>query len=109
MKKFVFLSKVSKICKDAFYSCSCLTKIEFSQNSHLQTIESHAFSGTSIEGIVIPSKASKICGNAFSDCFSLQIVEISEESELETFPLSAFDDYEYTIFMIPSNKIYLIK
>ena len=109
IEKIFIPPKVSKICEDAFHFCQNLAKIEFSQNSNLQTIESHAFSCSAVKEIIIPPKVSKICEYAFSDCYRLQIVEISDKSELESFPLSAFYGCENAIFMIPSNKMSLIK
>ena len=56
----VFISKnVTVVCYNAFYCCDYLRKIEFEKGSNLLTIEDNAFTGSSIETLIIPSNIQK--------------------------------------------------
>ena len=65
------LQHVTKIHERTFLFCSHPTKIDFSENSELQTIESSAF-----ESISIPSKGTQISPDASKDCQNLKTIVI---------------------------------
>ena len=78
-------SKVTTICRSAFYNCKNLRKVEISTNSNLQTIEYDTFSLSKIKNFFIPSQVT-IMEDAFNECNYLQLIEISAESKLKSLP-----------------------
>ena len=83
-----------------------MRQIEIPNNSNLEVIESHVFSRSSIEELVIPSKVTTISQTAFSVCDNLRIIEIPEESRPKSLPES-FHECKKLIIMIPQllNKL----
>ena len=67
-----FPAAITKIPEYAFYGCSSLTQIEFSNTSELTEIGTFAFAGcTNLKSITIPSKVTDIGKNAFLNTPSL--------------------------------------
>jgi hypothetical protein len=66
-------------CFGSFAKSVCI--ISFEWESRLTRIESSAFSGSSLQSIVIPRNVEILCSSCFSCCESLS--SISFESELE--------------------------
>jgi hypothetical protein len=70
------------ICSECFSSCKSLKSVSFESNSRLTGIESHAFSSSSLESIVIPRLTQFIDGSAFQ---GVKRSSISIESGNERF------------------------
>ena len=62
-----------------------------------------AFSGSSIENIIIPSQVRRIGKKAFFNCFRLHLVEIEEKSKLRKIELIIFFSSENVIITIPAD------
>lgn len=87
----------------AFYECEQLNKIEFSDDSLLETIEKESFSYSSIEKIKIPSTVKKIGDGCFSWCEKLEIVEFGENSNLLSIGKIAFYQSSLKFISLPSS------
>lgn len=96
----VIPSFIKKIASCAFYNCFNLKKVEFSNDSQLQIIDSYAFGLTRIESITIPSKVTRIGTKSFGYCSFLKKIEFSKNSELEIIKKFAFEHSRMTSFII---------
>lgn len=67
-------SGVRVIQKDAFYNCTFLKEVVFSDT--LECIEGNAFYNTSLERLVIPECVTCVAPFAFTQCWQLKQVEI---------------------------------
>ncbi len=100
LNKIIIPDSVISIGEYAFYECTALTAVNFTENSQLETIGDYAFyccsalkeitipTGVtvinyglflgchSLETIVIPDSVTSIGFNAFNDCYSLESVTI---------------------------------
>ena len=84
-------ARVTAIGNSAFYDCTSLTTVTFSEGSLLETISNYAFSYcTSLTSITIPAGVTSIGGGAFSGCRNLATVTFSEGSQLGTISSDAF-------------------
>lgn len=100
--KEVFIpSSITKISPHAFSQCQRLQKVEFSENSQLETIGKHAFSNCPIEVIKLPSSVKCLDSYCFSQCNQLKSIEISEDSELLSIGLWAFHNTLIENIFIP--------
>lgn len=94
-------SSIKTILPYSFYRCKKLQKINFQNNSMLQTIGKFAFYESSITSITIPSSTTRICCSAFSDCRKLESCVIPSNSELRIIEESAFAYTHLINFTIP--------
>ena len=78
-EKIVIPSFVKKICKNSFYNCQRLIKVEFQKNSQLVSIQNDCFSDSPIKGFCIPRSTKKIGSNAFDFCLGLNCIELLSE------------------------------
>lgn len=97
-------SFIKIISSYAFSFCQNLQIIEFEKNSQLKTIESNAFSNTSIEKFIVPSTVCQIGEDSFYGC-PIKILEFEENSQLKTLEQNLFLDSEIETIEIPSNVI----
>ena len=83
IQKVKMSNKITGIGEYAFYNCSFLDEVTFSEG--LQLIGEYAFSNCeSIKSISIPSNVIILDNHAFSGCFSLENVSFCEKSKLYT-------------------------
>jgi len=83
-------STVRIICENAFDRVQSLRSVLFDKGSGLETVDSFAFSHTSIESIRIPACVKYIGPFAFLGTFSLTEVLLPDDSQLTTIGTSAF-------------------
>lgn len=93
---------VTHICKNAFYLCNKLRKVEIPTNSELSFIGDSSFFDTSIESIYIPSHVKVISKYTFFECKRLKCIEFADDSELQEIKC-AFSDTSIENLMIPSQ------
>lgn len=63
---------ITSINRNAFYRCTSLTSVTFTEKSQLTSIEDWVFAGcTSLTSVEIPEGVTSIGGHAFSECTSL--------------------------------------
>lgn len=86
-----------------------LQRIEFTEDSKLQTIDEGAFRWSMIECITIPGEVTIIGNHAFSNCKKLRRIEFANESKLQTIESLAFDGSSIESITIPSRLIELEK
>lgn len=61
----------------AFYNCISLTDVDFSENSHLETIEMNAFNSCrGLKEITVPNSVVNLGERAFQDCSSLETIRL---------------------------------
>lgn len=70
--------------------CSCIEKVDFSEDSKLQSIEKNAFSYSSIKSICLPSTVESICDSSFCFCRNLSEVNFCDDSELRRIEKNSF-------------------
>ena len=58
----------------AFYNCSPLSSVTFSENSNLKTIGGKAFYKTALTSFFVPASVEEIEASIFSDCYKLSSV-----------------------------------
>lgn len=104
IEKAIIPSNIKKIISYAFYRCTNLKEIEFSNESELISIQNNAFTGASIENIVIPSHVKTIGSYSFA-CPMLKKIEFQKNSELELIDEFAFNDTKLESISIPSNVV----
>lgn len=76
MKSVIFPSSVSEIGIYAFYNCSSLTQINFTEG--LKTIDDGAFSGcTALASAILPYTVTDLGISVFENCSSLYNVQLS--------------------------------
>lgn len=102
IKKVIIPSEVTHIGKNAFCGCYNIRRIDFSNNSKLQTIEKSAFLNSTIESVSIPSEVVKIEIGAFC-CRMLLIIEINEKSKLRSIDNIFNNSSMNAILMIAPN------
>lgn len=100
IKNVTIPSFIKQIAPYAFSECKQLQKVDFSENSELNSIEDFAFSLSSIEFISIPSTVIKICGRAFFNCDKLKKVDFKSNSKL-----LSIDDYSFSYSKIEKISI----
>jgi len=87
--KVTIPSSVKTIGATAFYGCTELTEVIFSEGSEISEIPTGAFSGCSkLDGVVIPDTVKKIGYKAFNNCTSMKTVTFPDK--LETIDFYAF-------------------
>ena len=71
--KTVSIANATLIGRDAFYNCTSISNVEFSNN--IQKIDHSAFKNcSSISSIVIPDSVTHIDAYAFQNCYSLETI-----------------------------------
>ena len=89
---------------EAFYSCTSLATVTFSEGSQLNSIGDCAFyECESLEAIVIPASVTELGYLAFGGCTSLTSVTFAEGSQLESIGDWAFSGAALTSFEIPAS------
>lgn len=89
------------------FDCCGLKKVEFQENSQLQSIGIHGFASSAIESIKIPSQVTIIEDGAFCWCQQLLHVEFSMNSKIQTIEEGAFHGSVLESLSIPSNILNL--
>lgn len=67
---------VVTIGESSFRSCKNLNKINFAENSQLESIDDYAFADTGLTSIIIPDGVLTIGDYVFEDCNNLETIEI---------------------------------
>ncbi|KAK8899104.1 hypothetical protein M9Y10_001405 [Tritrichomonas musculus] len=93
---------IRRIASYSFYKHEKLKKIEFSDNSNIESIGEYAFDSTSIENLSIPAQIEQIGASAFDNCISLKKVEVPINSKLKFIEKMAFWNSSIESFTIPS-------
>jgi hypothetical protein len=83
--------------------CQGSGSISCESNSQLTQIESHAFSKSSLEPIVIPMSADILGSFCFSDCTSLSSISFGSNSRLTRLESNAFDNSSLESVVIPRS------
>ena len=78
VKRVVVHALVTEIADDAFRDWSNLAEIVFEQNSMLQSIGTHAFTGTALKSFTAPDSLRSIGEGAFAGCKSLKEVRLNQ-------------------------------
>jgi uncharacterized protein YuzB (UPF0349 family) len=86
-----------------FSYCTSLSSISFESNSGLIRIESFAFSGSSLESIVIPSTVQIFGSSCFYSCESLSSITFESNSHLTWIESEVFSYSSFQSIMIPKN------
>jgi hypothetical protein len=86
-----------------FSNCNSLSSITFELNSHLTRIESEAFSGSSLQSILIPSNVEILGSKCFSHCQSLSSITFESNSHLTRIESEAFSHSSLKSILIPRN------
>ena len=83
---------ITSINENAFYRCTSLTSVTFTEKSQLTSIEDWAFAVcTSLTSVEIPEGVTSIEDSAFAGCTSLTNVTFAKNSKLTSIGLSAFN------------------
>lgn len=100
-EKIVIPSFVKHINNFTFSHHSKIKKIEFEENSQINSIGAAVFELTVIENITLPASLKTIKRNAFENCWSLTSIEfLSDEISIDS---KCFDgDYILTIVSFPN-------
>lgn len=96
-------SDIKHISSYAFDLCTKLTKVEFANDSKLQSIGIGAFSSTSIDSISIPENVSYISTQAFFDCKRLKKIKIPEKSMINNLSYGILQYTPINTIIIPSS------
>ena len=91
---------IEHICSYSFDGCKQLERIEFQNDSKLQTIDICAFSNSLIKSITIPSSVTFIGERSFLSCTQLKRFEIPSDSKLQK-----IDKYVFCHSLIESISI----
>ena len=84
-------ASVTSIGDYAFNGCSSLATLTFAEDSQLEAIGGHAFSGTLISGeLTLPASLKTIGESAFNGCSSLTKLTFAEGSQLKNIGSLAF-------------------
>ena len=78
VKRVVVHARVTEIADDAFRDWSSLTEVVFEQNSMLQSIGTHAFTGTALKSFTAPDSLRSIEDGAFAGCKNLKEIRLNE-------------------------------
>lgn len=93
IEEIIIPSGIVEIDDYAFYGCSKLKSIRFSEYSHLFRIGKHAFSRcNSLESITIPDSVTVIDISAFKSCKALKTIHLSQNSKVAEIGAYAFED-----------------
>lgn len=103
IREVTIQSYIKHIKPFSFEECEQLTKINFLNDSCLETIEKDSFAYSSLENIIIPSSVRQIGEGAFSWCQTLETVEFSEDSNLVSIGNGAFSKSSLKYISIPSS------
>ena len=87
----------------SFFLCNKIRRIQFSEDSRLNSIKKFTFAWLNIKSIEFPSKVKIIEKGAFFNCHGLETVIFSENSELSLICERAFQRTGIKTFIIPSN------
>lgn len=96
-------SFIKHISSCAFHSCSKLNKIEFPNDSKLESIGEESFYCSSLKQITIPSHVNRIGDSAFYSSKNLQKIEFAEKSNLKSIGKSAFYETSIEHIIIPAS------
>ena len=77
VKRVVVHSMVTEIGNDAFRDWSNLVEVVFEPYSRLQSIGTHAFTGTSLKSFTAPDSLRSIGDGAFAGCKNLKEVRLN--------------------------------
>ena len=91
----------------AFDRCNQLQKIEFQNDSKIQSFDLLAFSWTFFDEITIPSQVKRIGEQAFSCCHRLKKINIPSNSLISIIEKDAFRFSSIECFTIPASLIEL--
>ena len=95
-------SFIKRIDSYAFDKCIGLQKVEFDEDSELESIGDLAFSRTFIERISIPPNVTRIGECCFSSCRLLKCIQFSEHSKLNSIEKATFSCSAIESIIIPS-------
>ena len=96
-------SFIKHISSCAFHSCSKLKKIDFLNDSILESIGEESFYCSSLKHITIPSHVNRIGDSAFYSCKNLRKIEFAEKSNLKSIGKSAFYETSIEHIIIPAS------
>ena len=85
-------ASVKEIGAKAFYNCTQLQMVLFSQDSKLEKIDDFCFMDSGIEEIVTPPSLRTICAGAFIECEQLKYVELNEGLETVELAYAIYDE-----------------
>lgn len=108
IEKVIVPSYVKRISSSCFADCCSLESIEFSDDSKIESIGSHAFYRCPIRNFVIPSSVVELGESILSDCKRLKFVEFQSNSKLCSIRNNAFYNSGFKGIIVPSsiNSIY---
>ena len=91
----------------SFARCKQLKKIEFEENSQLQSIETAAFSENNFERFVFPSSIRKLGRRSFLCCHFIRRLDFDCDTKLEKIGDESFcfDSFENLLFPQSVNQI----
>ena len=95
-------SHVKKIGDHAFYYCTNLKRVEFNENSNLESIGRLSFAHSLIENFVVPPKVTRIGELAFSMCSYLKRIEMPENLKIKELERYTFTSAALESILIPS-------
>jgi hypothetical protein len=98
----VIIDGYSIIDNNAFYNITRIKLITFRNSENLKTIGNNAFSGTSIESIIIPASVETIEDGTFNT-ISLTEVTFEKDSKLKTIKNQAFRGTSIKSIIIPAS------
>jgi hypothetical protein len=102
----MILSSVEIFGSSCFGWCNSLSSISFELNSRLIRIELDAFSGSSLQSIVIPSSVEILGSSCFSKCKSLTSISFESNSRLKRIESRACSGCHLSI-VIPSTIVFV--
>ncbi|KAK8892608.1 hypothetical protein M9Y10_029847 [Tritrichomonas musculus] len=106
IENVIIPSHIKYISAFCFYDRQNIKRIEFPENSKLQTIYNGAFSKTNIEEITIPPHIQSI-SKTFRDCENLKVVDFASNSELRKIGKLTFSHSKIEKLFIPTNVVEL--
>lgn len=95
-------SHVKKIGDHAFCYCENLKRVEFNENSNLESIGRLSFAHSLIENFVVPPKVTRIGELAFSMCSHLRRIEMPENLKIKELERYTFTSTALESISIPS-------
>ncbi len=90
LEKVTFPARIKRIGSYAFYNCTHLKDIVFTNGNNNLQIQKYAFSQTAVEDVVFPLNTTSVEEGAFMDCASLTGISLNEG--LETIGTAAFNN-----------------
>ena len=104
--KVTIPSSVKTIGSTAFYGCTELTEVVFSEGSELKEIPTGAFSGCpKLDGVIIPDSVTRIGYKAFNNCTSMKTVTFPDSLEIIDFYAFSGCASLNTVSVIPIRAI----